>query len=119
MGWRDSHIDVTTTIDLDDYADEIMEYMEPDTISDALDMMEGWGYRDGDILDYMLEGMDNEMFLSKVADILTVESALSLVSSVYNYGRTIQMRNITAKDNQLQELREKIRQLEEGTTDES
>jgi hypothetical protein len=118
MGWRRSEIEVTTTIDLDDYADEVMEYMEPDNISDALDMMEGWGYSDGDILDHMLEGMDNELFLSKVADILTVESALSLVSSVYNYGRTIQMRNITAKDNQLQELREKIRQLE-GTTDES
>ena len=119
MGYRSSEIEVYHCIDLSDYDDEIMEYMEPDNISDALDLLERWGYSDGDILDHMLEGMDNELFLSKVADILTVESALSLVSSVYNYGRTIQMRNITAKDNQLQELREKIRQLEEGTTNES
>ena len=112
MGWRRTEIEVTSTVDLADYDDEIMEYVEPDNIVDAMELMDRWGYSDGDILDHMLEDMDNELFLSKVADILTVESALDLVKSVYQYGDTVRIRNIAAKDNQLQELREKIRQLE-------
>jgi hypothetical protein len=118
MGWR-NQIEVTTTIDLCDYDDEIMEYMEPDNINDAMDMMERWGYSDGDILAYMLDDMDNKLFLSKVADILTVESALSLVKDVYEYGHSIQIRNMLAKDNQIKELREKIRQLEESNDESS
>lgn len=118
MGWR-SEIEVTTTIDLCDYDDEIMEYMEPDNIIDALEMMERWGYSDGDILAHMLDDMDNELFLSKVAGVLTVESALSLVKDVYVYGRDAQIRHLTAQDNQIQELREKIRQLEESNDESS
>jgi hypothetical protein len=114
MGWR-SEIEVTTTIDLCDYDDEVMEYVEPDNIEDALELMERWGYSDGDILAHMLDDMDNELFLSKVAGVLTVESALSLVKDVYVYGRDAQIRHLTAQDNQIQELREKIRQLEEET----
>lgn len=113
MGWR-NEIEVTTTIDLCDYDDEIMDYVEPDNINDALEMMERWGYSDGDILAHMLDDMDNELFLSKVAGVLTVESALSLVKDVYVYGRDAQIRHLTAQDNQIQELREKIRQLEES-----
>jgi len=112
MGWRRSEIEVTSTVDLADYDDEIMEYVEPDNIVDAMEMMDRWGYSDGDILDHMLEDMDNELFLSKVSDTLTVESALELVKSVYEFGKSIQVRNLTATQNQLHELREKIRQLE-------
>jgi len=115
MGWR-SEIEVTTTIDLCDYDDDIMEYVEPDNIEDALELMERWGYSDGDILAHMLDDMDNELFLSKVAGVLTVESALSLVKDVYVYGRGAQVRHLMAQDNQIQELREKIRQLEEKPT---
>jgi len=129
MGWR-SEIEVTSVINLDDYDDEIMDYVEPDNIIDALELMERWGYSDGDILDHMLEDMDNELFLSKVADILTVESALSLVKSVYEYGHSIQVRNLEAKSNQINELKQKVDELlalnhnliketEEGTTHES
>lgn len=111
MGWRNSEIEVTSTIDLCDYEDEVMEYVEPDNIVDAMEMMDRWGYSDGDILDHMLEDMDNELFLSKVADILTVESALSLVKSVYEYGHSIQVRNLEAKSNQINELKQKVDDL--------
>ena len=111
MGWRRSEIEVYHTIDLSDYDDEIMEYVEPDNIIDAMEMMDRWGYSDGDILDHMLEDMDNELFLSKVSDILTVESALSLVKSVYEYGHSIQVRNLEAKSNQINELKRRVDDL--------
>jgi hypothetical protein len=110
MGWR-SEIEVTSVINLDDYDDEIMDYVEPDNIIDAMEMMDRWGYSDGDILDHMLEDMDNELFLSKVADILTVESALTLVKSVYEYGHSIQVRNLEAKSNQINELKQRVDDL--------
>ena len=109
MGRYNSYIEVE--IDLDNYEDQIMDYMEPDNINDALELMERWGYSDGDILDHMLEDMDNELFLSKVADILTVESALDLVKKVYQYGDTIRIRNMTAKDNQIKELKQRVDDL--------
>jgi hypothetical protein len=111
MGWRSSEIEVTTTVDLCDYDDEVMEYVEPDNIEDALELMERWGYSDGYILAHMLDDMDNELFLSKVADILTVESALSLVKDVYVYGRDAQVRHLTAKDNQIKELKQRVDDL--------
>lgn len=109
MGRYNSYIEVE--IDLDNYEDQIMDYMEPDNINDALDMMERWGYSDGDILDHMLEDMDNELFLSKIADLLTVDTALDLVKRVYQYGETIRIRNITAKDNQITELKQRVDDL--------
>ena len=116
MGWRSSEIEVYHCIDLSDYDDEIMEYVEPDNIIDALELMERWGYSDGDILDHMLE--EPSTFLEKVSNVLTVETALALVKDVYEYGHSIQVRNLTAKENQIKELREKIRQLENPTTTE-
>lgn len=116
MGWRSSEIEVYHCIDLSDYDDEIMEYVEPDNIIDALELMERWGYGDGDILDHMLE--EPSTFLEKVSNVLTVETALALVKDVYEYGQSIQVRNLTAKENQIKELREKIRQLENPTTTE-
>lgn len=116
MGWRSSEIEVYHCIDLSDYDDEIMEYVEPDNIIDALELMERWGYGDGDILDHMLE--EPSTFLEKVSNVLTVETALALVKDVYEYGHSIQVRNLTAKENQIKELREKIRQLENPTTTE-
>ena len=109
MGRYNSYIEVE--IDLDNYEDQIMDYMEPDNINDALDMMARWGYSDGDILDHMLEDMDNELFLSKIADLLTVDTALDLVKKVYQYGDTIRIRNMTAKDNQITELKQRVDDL--------
>lgn len=109
MGWRRSDIEVTSTIDLADYDDEIMEYVEPDNIIDAMEMMDRWGYSDGDILAHLLEEPD--AVLSKLADILTVESALDLVKSVYQYGDTVRIRNMSAKDNQIAELKQKVDEL--------
>lgn len=127
MGWRRSEIEVYHCIDLSDYDDEIMEYVEPDNIIDAMEMMERWGYSDGDILDYMME--DPSAFLEKVSNILTVETALQLVNNVYEYGRDVTKSNLIAKDNQITELKQRVDDLlalnhtiiteKEETTDES
>ena len=109
MGWRNSYIEITTEIDLNNYDEEIMEYVEPDNISDALDMMEGWGYSDGDIIEHMLEEPD--AFLAKVSNVLTVETALALVKDVYEFGHAIQVRNLTAKENQIKELKQRVDDL--------
>ena len=109
MGWRRSEIEVTTTIDLDDYEDDIMDYVEPDNIIDAMEMMDRWGYSDGDIIEHMLEEPD--AFLEKVSNVLTVETALALVKDVYEYGHSIQVRNLTAKENQIKELKQRVDDL--------
>lgn len=116
MGWRRSEIEVYHCVDLSDYDDEIMEYMEPDNIIDAMELMDRWGYSDGDILEHMME--EPSTFLEKVANILTVETALGLVKDVYEYGHGIMAHNLTVRQNQIDELREKIRQLENPTTTE-
>ena len=122
MGWRSSEIEVTSVINLDDYDDEIMEYVEPDNIIEAMEMMDRWGYSDGDIIEHMLEEPD--AFLAKVANVLTVETALELVKDVYEYGHSIQVRNLTAKENQITELKQRVNDLlalktKEDTTHES
>lgn len=122
MGWRSSEIEVYHTVDLSDYDDEIMEYMEPDNIIEAMEMMDRWGYSDGDIIEHMLEEPD--AFLAKVSNVLTVETALALVKDVYEYGHSIQVRNLTAKENQINELKQRVEDLlalktKEETTDES
>ena len=122
MGWRSSEIEVYHCIDLSDYDDEIMEYMEPDNIIDAMEMMDRWGYSDGDIIEHMLE--EPSTFLEKVSNVLTVETALALVKDVYEYGHSIQVRNLTAKENQINELKQRVEDLlalktKEETTDES
>jgi hypothetical protein len=122
MGWRSSEIEVTSVINLDDYDDEIMDYVEPDNIIDAMELMDRWGYSDGDIIEHMLEEPD--AFLEKVANVLTVETALALVKDVYEYGQSIQVRNLTAKENRINELKQRVDDLlalktKEETTDES
>ena len=127
MGWRSSEIEVYHTVDLADYDDEIMEYVEPDNISDALDMMERLGYSDGDIIEHMLD--EPSTFLEKVSNVLPVETALALVKDVYEYGHSIQVRNLTAKENRIKELKQRVDDLlalnhtviteKEETTDES
>lgn len=122
MGWRSSEIEVTSVINLDDYDDEIMEYVEPDNIIDAMELMDRWGYSDGDIIEHMLEEPD--AFLVKVSNVLTVETALQLVKDVYEYGHSIQVRNLTAKENQITELKQRVNDLlalktKEDTTHES
>jgi len=108
MGWR-SEIEVSSVIDLEDYQDEIMDYVQPDNIEDALELMDGWGFSDGDIIEHMLEEPD--AFLARVSNVLTVESALKLVKDVYEYGHSIQVRTLEAKSNQINELKEKVDDL--------
>lgn len=109
MGWKSSYIEVTTEIDLNDYDDEVMEYVEPDNIIDAMELMDRWGYSDGDIIEHMME--DPSAFLEKVSNVLTVETALALVKDVYEYGHSIQVRNLTAKENQIKELKQRVDDL--------
>ena len=80
------------------------------------------GYSDGDIIEHMLEEPD--AFLVKVSNVLTVETALQLVKDVYEYGHSIQVRNLTAKENQITELKQRVNDLlalktKEDTTHES
>jgi len=107
MGRYNSYIEVE--IDLDNYEDQIMDYMEPDNINDALELMERWGYSDGDIVAHLLEEPD--AFYSMVSRVLTVETALALVKDVYELGNNIQVRNLTAKDNQITELKQRVDDL--------
>ena len=109
MGWRSSEIEVYHCIDLADYDDEIMEYVEPDNIIDAMEMMDRWGYSDGDIIEHMLDEPD--AFLAKVSNVLTVETALALVKDVYEYGHGIMAHNLTVKTNQINELKQKVDEL--------
>ena len=109
MGWKRSEIEVYHCIDLSDYDDEIMAYVEPDNIIEAMDMMNRWGYSDDAIIEHMLEEPD--AFLAKVSNILTVETALQLVKDVYKYGYDIQVRNTTAKDKQIAELKQRVDDL--------
>ena len=108
MGWR-SELEITSVIDLADYDDEVMDYVQPDNIEDAMELMDRWGYSDGDIIDHMLEEPD--AFLARVSDVLTVETALKLVKDVYEYGHSIQARNLEAKSNQINELKQKVDEL--------
>jgi hypothetical protein len=57
----------------------------------------------------MLEEPD--AFLAKVSNVLTVETALELVKNVYEYGQSIQVRNLTAKENQIKELKQRVDDL--------
>jgi len=109
MGWKRSEIEVYHCIDLSDYDDEIMAYVEPDNIIEAMDMMNRWGYSDDAIIEHMLEEPD--AFLAKVSNVLTVETALQLVNDVYRVGYDIQVRNMTAKDNQIAELKQRVDDL--------
>ena len=111
MGWRNSYIEISTEIDLNDYDSVIMNYMEPDNINDALELMERWGYSEGDIIAHMLEDMDTSTFLAKVSNVLTVETALALVKDVYEYGHSIQVRNLEVKSNQITELKQRVDDL--------
>ena len=111
MGWRNSYIEISTEIDLNDYDDDIMEYMEPDNINDALELMERWGYSEADILAHMIEETDSVVFLEQLSSVLTVETALALVKDVYEYGQGIQQRTLTAKENQNHVLRQKVDEL--------
>jgi len=128
MGWRSSEIEVYHCIDLSDYDDEIMEYVEPDNISDALELLERWGYSDGDVIKHLLEEPD--AFYRMVEESLTVETALALVKDVYELGQGIQQRRLDAKENQIKELKQRVDDLlalnhtviteqKEETTDES
>jgi len=109
MGWRRSEIEVTSVINLDDYDDEIMEYMEPDNIIDAMELMDRWGYSDGDIIEHMLEEPD--AFLAKVSNVLTVETALDMVKEIYQLGHSVQIRNLNVKDNQIADLKQRVEDL--------
>tara|TARA_Y100001973_G_C5111978_1_gene288178 strand:- start:407 stop:769 length:363 start_codon:yes stop_codon:yes gene_type:complete len=114
MGYRSSEIEVTTTIDLCDYDDEVLEYIEPDNISDALELMERWGYSEGDFLRHMLDQNDNEFFLEQVSDILTVATALQLVNDVYDMGKNATEVRETNMRNQIADLRLKVQELEKA-----
>ena len=109
MGWRNSYIEISTEIDLNDYDDDIMEYMKPDNISDALELLERWDYSDSDVIKHLLEEPD--AFYRMVEESLTVETALALVKDVYELGQNILQRRLDTKENQINELRQRVDDL--------
>ena len=65
-----------------------------------------------------------DAFLAKVSNVLTVETALALVKDVYEYGHSIQVRNLEVRSNQIAELKQRVDDLlalktKEETTHES
>lgn len=110
MGYR-TEIEVYHCVDLTEYDDDIMDYMEPDSISDAMDLMERWGYSEGDILSHLMEDLDSSLLLSKLGDILNVDSALDLVKSIYHYGQDIRDSREEALRAQILELKHKANDL--------
>jgi len=116
MGYRSSLCEVTTTIDLCDYDDEVLDYVEPDNISDALELMERWGYSEGDFLRHMLDQNDNEFFLEQISDILTVETALQLVKDVYDMGKNAHEVRENNLRNQIVDLQTKLEKANDNTT---
>ena len=116
MGWR-SEIEVTTVIDLDDYADDIMEYVQPDTIEDAFDMMERWGYSDGDILSHLLEDLTDSGLTEALLSRLTAHDALRLAGLLHDKSVEVLKRNVSATQTLNDELRERIKVLESNDGD--
>lgn len=116
MGWR-SEIEVTTTIDLCDYDDDIMEYVEPDSIEDALELMERWGYSDGDILSHLLEDLTDSGLTEALLSRLTAHDALRLAGLLHDKSVEVLKRNVSATQTLNDELRERIKVLESNDGD--
>ena len=117
MGYR-TEIEVYHCVDLREYDDEITDYMEPDSISDAMDLMERWGYSEGDILSHLMEELGSGLLISKLSDILDVEGALDLVKSIYHYGHDIRDSKEESLRNQISELKKRVDDLLELKTKE-
>ncbi len=117
MGWK-TEIEVYHCVDLTEYDDEITDYMEPDSISDAMQLMERWGYSEGDILSHLMEELGSGLLISKLGDILDVEGALDLVKSIYHYGHDIRDSKEESLRNQISELKKRVDDLLELKTKE-
>jgi len=105
-------ITVETTIDLEDYRDEVLEAMRPDDIEDAMQYLEEWwGYTDVDVLGCLLQDMDSNLLMEKLSECLDVSSALTLVESLHEYTLSFSKQRENTKDNHIKDLEDKVDDL--------
>ena len=105
-------ITVETTIDLENYRDEVLDAMQPDDIEDALEYLkEWWGFTEVDVLGCLLEDMDSDLLIDKLSECLDVSSALTLVERLHEYTISFSKQREQAKDNQIKDLTRRVDDL--------
>ena len=106
------YITVETTIDLENYRDDVLEAMKPDDIEDALEYLEEWwGFTDADVLGCLLQDMDSDLLIEKLSQCLDVSSALTLVERLHEYTISFGKGREQAKDNQIKDLQQRVDNL--------
>tara|TARA_R110002012_G_scaffold96676_4_gene232918 strand:- start:240 stop:626 length:387 start_codon:yes stop_codon:yes gene_type:complete len=105
-------ITVETTIDLEDYRDEVLDAMQPDDIEDALEYLkEWWGFTEVDVLGCLLQDMDSDLLIEKLSECLDVSSALTLVERLHEYTISFSKQRENTKDNHIKDLEDKVDKL--------
>ena len=106
------YITVETTIDLENYRDDVLEAMQPDDIQDALEYLENWwGFTDVDVLGCLLQDMDSDLLIEKLSQCLDVSSALTLVERLHEYTISFSKQRENTKDNHIKDLKDKVDNL--------
>ena len=105
-------ITVETTIDLEDYRDEVLDALQPDDIEDALEyLQEWWGFTEVDVLGCLLQDMDSDLLIEKLSECLDVSSALTLVERLHEYTISFSKQRENTKDNHIKDLKDKVDNL--------
>lgn len=105
-------ITVETTIDLENYRDEVLDAMQPDDIEDALEYLkEWWGFTEVDVLGCLLEDMDSDLLIDKLSECLDVSSALTLVERLHEYTISFSKQRENTKNNHIKDLEDKLDNL--------
>jgi hypothetical protein len=103
---------VETTIDLEDYRDDVLEAMQPDDIEDAMHYLEEWwGFTDVDVLGCLLQDMDSDLLIEKLSQCLDVSSALTLVERLHEYTISFSKQRENTKDNHIKDLKDRVDNL--------
>jgi len=106
------YITVETTIDLENYRDDVLEAMKPDDIEDALEYLEEWwGFTDADVLGCLLQDMDSDLLIEKLSQCLDVSSALTLVERLHKYTISFSKQRENTKDNHIKDLKDRVDNL--------
>ena len=105
-------ITIETTIDLENYRDEVLDAMQPDDIEDALEYLkEWWGFTEVDVLGCLLQDMDGYLLMEKLSECLDFSSALTLVERLHEYNISSSKQRENTKDNHIKDLKDKVDNL--------
>ena len=105
-------ITVETTIDLENYRDEVLDAMQPNDIEDAIQYLEEWwGFTDVDVLGCLLQDMDSDLLMEKLSQFLDVSSALTLVERLHEYTLSFSKQRENTKDNHIKDLKDRVDSL--------